>query len=185
MASSPRRQRKPNLWQSLRRGLGEPAGIPVGWMGLTGILYAAAGTIMASFPAPYWIWNLALGGTIAQALALAGPKALQRFRWWSANLLALLAILGTGAIVVALSIALGYSGTDDLDAIVPKETAFEVIRVSLVALMVAALGAIISAETGDRLLKTFNRLQTTLVLAATGILGLGLGALVGLFLVAE
>lgn len=154
-------------------------------MCLTGIFYAAAGTTVAAFAAPYWIWNVALGGTIAQTLALAGPKALSRFRWWSANVLALLAILGTGAIAIAVSIALGYSGTDNIDEIEPTATAFGVIRVSLVAVMIAALGAITSAHTGDRLLRMFNRLQTTLILAATCILGLGFGGLIGLLAVME
>ncbi len=160
------------------------APIPWVWMGLTALLYAAAGVIMASFPAPYWIWNVALGGAIAQCLALAGPFSLRRFRWWSANVLALVAILGTGAIAMAVAAALGYSGTDNLDALVPKETAFEVVRGGLIALVIAALGAILSAETGDRLLKGFKRLPTTIILAAICILGLGLGGLIGVLVVA-
>ncbi|NER79323.1 MAG: hypothetical protein F6K42_07005, partial [Leptolyngbya sp. SIO1D8] len=179
MASSPqrrrRRQNRSQFWQNFfRKHSVEPTGIPVGWLCLTAILYAAAGTIMASFPAPYWIWNLALGGVIVQSLALAGPKALRRFGWWAANGLALLAIVGTGALVIALATALGYAGTDNLDEIIPKETAFEVIRMGFVAVILAASGGIIGAETGDRLLRILNRLQTTLVLAATCILGLGL-----------
>jgi hypothetical protein len=149
-------------------------------MAITGLLYAAAGTIMAVFPAPYWIWNLALGGAIAQSLALAGPNALRRYPWFRAQMLTLLAILGAGAIAVAVAIALGFVGTDNLDNIEIAATTFEVIRVSLLAFVIAALGAIMTAETGDRLLYTFQRLQTMLILAATCILGLGLGGLIGL-----
>lgn len=180
MASSPRQQRKRRLWRRSRRSSTGGTGAPWGWMCLTGIVYASVGAILASFPAPYWIWNLALGGAIAQALALAGPEALGRFRWWGATALSLLAILGTGAIVVALGIALGFVGTENIDDIELKATAFQVIRVSLLALVVAALGASISAETGDRLLRSFNRVETSLVLAATCILGLGLGGLISL-----
>jgi len=182
--SSPRQRSQFRFWQRWQGKL-SPAGIPVGWMCLTAIAYAAAGTILSSFPAPYWVWNLAAGGTIAQSLALAGPKSLRRFRWWFANLLALLAIVGTGAMGVALSTALGYVGTDNLDDIVLEATAYQVIRVSLLAIVVAALGAIISAETGDRLLKTFGRLQTMLILAANCILGLMIGALIGLLISME
>ena len=190
MASPPRRRRRRRsqeslLWQNFRNWFDAPEGVPVGLMVLTGILYAASGTIIASFSAPYWIWNLALGGVVAQVLALAGPKALRRFRWWSANVLALLAILGTGAIVIAVSISLGYAGTDNIDEIEPTATAFEVIRVSFMAVVIAALGAVMSAHTGDHLLRSFNRLQTTLILAATCILGLGFGGLIGLLAVME
>jgi len=52
------------------------------------------GLLLAAFPVPYWIWNVALAGVLAQALALAGPQALGRLRWWRANALVLLAILG-------------------------------------------------------------------------------------------
>ena len=184
MASSPRRSNKPPFWRRLHLSFAETSTIPVGWMCLTGILYAAAGVIIASFPAPYWLWNLALGGALAQSLALAGPQALKRFRWWSANALVLLAIAGTGAIGIALSTALGYAGTDNLDEILPQAALSEVIRWSLISLVIAALGGIICAETGDRLLPSFNRIQTTLILAAVCILGLGLGGLIGLVVVA-
>ncbi|MBE7382657.1 MAG: hypothetical protein F6J95_014740 [Leptolyngbya sp. SIO1E4] len=187
MASSPRRRRRRPRRSQFRWQIPKPAedstGTPIGWMCLTGILYAAAGIILASFPTPYWIWIMALGGALAQALALAGPQALRRFRVWAAHGLVSLAILGTGAIVAALSAALNYVGTDNLDQITPGEVAFEVFWISVIALVVAALGAIVSAETGDRLLKTFNRLQTTLVLAATCILGLALGGFMGLLVV--
>lgn len=182
MASSPRRQRRQLFWQRFRHWVNGPMEVPVGWICLTGLFYMATGTIMGSFPIPTWAWYMALGGIIAQALALAGPRALQRFRWWSANGLALLAITGTGAIVIALSIALGYSGTDNIDEVVPQATAVELIRVSLIALVIAALDAIIGAETGDRLLPHFKRLPTTLILAATCGLGLGLGGLIGLLI---
>jgi hypothetical protein len=159
--------------------------IPWGWVIVTAFLYAAAGLIMAAFPAPYWIWNLALAGVIIQALALAGPKSLLRLGWWRTQFLALLAIIGTGAMVVALTIALNHAGTDQLDNIVPRVAATDVLKMSLMALITAAAGAIVSAETGDRLQATFTRLQTSLVLAAVCILGLGAGGLLGILAVAS
>jgi hypothetical protein len=161
------------------------ASVPWGWVVVTAFVYAAAGLIMASFPAPYWIWNLALAAVISQALALAGPKALSRFGWLRTNALTLLAIIGTGAMVIALAIALNHAGSDNLDEIEPRVAAMDVVKLGLMAVITAATGAIITAETGDRLLAVFTRVQTSLVLAAIGILGLGIGGMIGLVAVAS
>ena len=183
MASSPRQRRRPSLWRRSRQRTRQPGGIPWAWLGLTALLYLSMGMLLAAFPVPYWIWNLALAGVIAQALALAGPRALSRLRWWRANALVLLAIIGTALIAIALGIALGFVGTENLDEVEVTATAFEVIRLSLLAIFVPAIGAITGAETGDRLLHVLNRLQTMLVLAATCIMGLGLGGVLGLLIV--
>ena len=148
------------------------------------IAYAVAGLLLASFSAPNWIWNLALGGAIAQALALAGPKSLQRFGWLSANLLALLAILGTGSMVVAIAVSLNYASSADIDQLTPTGVIRDVIKVGLGAIITAASGAVIGAATGDRLLLSFSQLQSTLILAGICILGLGVGGLIGLAFVA-
>ncbi|NJN21057.1 MAG: hypothetical protein HC812_07560 [Leptolyngbya sp. RL_3_1] len=102
--------------------------IPWGWVVATAFLYAAMGLIMASFPAPYWIWNLALAAIISQALALAGPNALSQLGGWRTNALTLLAIIGTGAMVIALAIALNHVGSDNLDDIEPKVAAMDVVK---------------------------------------------------------
>lgn len=182
-SSPPPQPKRSRLQRSLRSAI--PKTIPWGWVIVTAFLYAAAGLVMASFPAPYWIWNLALAGVLIQSLALAGPKSLLRLGWWRTQFLALLAIIGTGAMVVALTIALNHTGTDQLDNIVPQVAAMNVLKMSLMALMIAAAGAIVSAETGDRLQVTFTRLQTSLVLAAVCILGLGCGGLLGILTVAN
>lgn len=185
MASTRRRSRRSTPFgQWFQAWLATPGHVPWLWIVGTTFVYAIAGLLLASFPAPYWIWNIALAGVLAQSLALAGPQALARSRWWRANLLALLAILGTGAIVIALAIALNYVGTDQLDQVVPQEAAMEVLKMSLIAVIIAALGGILNAETGDRLLALFNRLQTSLILTAACILGLGIGGLIGLMAVA-
>lgn len=183
MASSPRQRRRALRWRRSRQRAHTPGGIPWAWLGITALLYLSMGLLLAAFPAPYWIWNLALAGVLAQALALAGPQALSRLRWWRANALVLLAIVGTVLIAIALGIALGFVGTENLDEVEVTATAFDVIRVSVLAIFVSAIGAIVGAETGDRLLHVLNRLQTTLVLAATCILGIGLGGVIGLMIV--
>lgn len=180
MASPPRQQRKPPFWQRSRQPDRTSKGIPWAWLGITALLYVSMGMLLAAFPVPYWIWNLALGGVIFQALSLAGPRSLSRFRWFWANTLALIAIIGTALIAVALGIAMGFIGTSNLDEVEMSNTAAEVLKLSLLAFFLPAVGAIIGAETGDRLWRVLNRLQTTLVLAATCIFALGLGGLIGL-----
>lgn len=181
MASSPPERHKFD-WRRARRQNKHRLWFPLGWLFLSSLLYLSIGTLLAAFPVPYWIWNLALGGIIIQALALAGPKSLGRFNWWRANIHLLMAILGAGLVAAALGIALGFIGTDKLDDIEFTTTLFEVLRVALLAFLVPAISAIIAAETGDRLLALFGRLQTSLILAATCILGIGLGGLIGLLL---
>ena len=135
-----------------------------------------------AFPAPLWIWYLAVGGVVLQAIALAGPQALGRFRWWSANALALVAILGAGLVAVALGVSMGFVGTESLDDVAVQRTVFEVLRMGLLALLVPAVGGIIAAETGDRLLILLNRRRTSLLLAVACLAGLGLGGVIGLLL---
>ncbi len=174
---SPAPRRRPR--RRPRRQLAQQSTFPWLWLGGCFALYAAAGVILAAFPAPYWIWYLALGGTLMQAIVLAGPRALAQVHWLPANLLAILAILATGATGAALAISLNQAGTDNLDDIVPQATVLEVALFCAVALLIAAAAAILSAETGDRLLLRFRRYQTSLILAAFCVLGLGLGGLMG------
>lgn len=180
MAPSPRERRNLRLWRRSRHQSATAARVPWGWIWFTGLVYAAAGTIMAVLPAPYWVWNLALVGAIAQALALAGPRALSRFRIWSANVLALVAIAGAGAVAAAIAIALGFIGPGNLDEVQVTAAVLQLVSTSLLAIALAALGAILGAGTGDRLLRNFGRLRTSLTLAATCIVGLGLGGVIGL-----
>ncbi|ASC72533.1 hypothetical protein XM38_034910 [Halomicronema hongdechloris C2206] len=180
MKPSPKRSTRGVQGNKRLRHLLAAPGLPKGWIAGTLLLYGVAGLILATFPAPYWIWTLALAGILAQALALAGARALAQFRWLPANLLTLLAMVGSGAFVAALAIALNYAGSDDLDQVSATAAVWQVMQLSLVALVVAALCAVISTEVGDRLLQVFSRLQTSLILAALSVLGLGLGGLIGL-----
>ncbi|MDJ0705916.1 MAG: hypothetical protein QNJ46_21825 [Leptolyngbyaceae cyanobacterium MO_188.B28] len=181
MKSPIRRRRRSRFPRQLIDGENAPL---IRWAVASLIAYSVAGLLLASFPAPNWIWNLALVGAIAQALALAGPKSLQRFGWLSANLLTLLAILGTGLMVVAIAIALNFSGAADIDQLTPAGLVRDVIKVGLGAIIIAATGAVLGAATGDRLILSFNQLQSTLILAGICVLGLGVGGLIGLAFVA-
>lgn len=183
MKGSTRRQRRDRLRNHKLGTLLKEHPIPWPWMLLTVIAYAAIGLCLAVFPAPYWIWPVAIVGVLVQAIAIAGPQSLSRFRWLGANLIALLNILGSGAIAATLAIALNYIGTDQLDDIVPQDTAIEVFLLCLLAVLIAGVSAIVGAATGDRLLNSFRQFQASLILAALCILGLGLGSLLGLAII--
>jgi hypothetical protein len=179
MASSHRQLDKLKRWRQTRKRPQIPGQFPTGWILLTWLLYAAVGTVLAAFPVPNWVWVLAVGGIIAQTLALPGPASLRRHGWWPAQGLSLVAIGGTGAIAIALGIALGFVGTDNIDDITVGEPVFDTLRMGGLAFVLAALGAIVSAQTGDRLLARLKRAQTCLILTTICLVGLGLGAVIG------
>ncbi|RZM76082.1 hypothetical protein [Leptolyngbya iicbica] len=184
MASSPRQPPKPRGWRRFRYQAAQGKGrFPWGWLAVVLLLHLSIGLLLMAFPAPVWIWYLAVGGVVLQAIALAGPKALGRFRWWSANALALVAILGAGLVAVALGVSMGFVGTANLEDVDVQSTAFEVLRVGFLAILVPAMSGIIAAETGDRLLPFSNRWRTSLLLAVICLAGLGLGAAIGLLVV--
>lgn len=183
MASSPRQQRKQKPKLRIRNASLLAGRLPVGWLVLTFLLYVAIGTVLAAFPIPGWVWGLAIGGVVTQTFALAGPTLLRRYGWWQAQGLSLAAILGTSAIAIALGIALGFVGTDNIDDLTVGSTVLETLRMGGVAFIMAALGAIVSARTGDRLLSRCNHLQTGCLLALVGLSGVGLGAVIGLLVV--
>ena len=91
--------------------------------------------------------------------------------------------MGAAGLVVALSISLGFSGTDDLNQTTPRQFLLDTITSSLLAIIVTTLCAGVMAATGDRLIGVYGRPQTSLILAATCVLGIGLGGSLALLLV--
>lgn len=172
-------RRRPPAWKTALERLSNQ---PTPWLWLLACVaaYGSAGLILGGLPSPYWVWIIALAAVLTQAIALAGPTTLARFRWWFANLLVLLATVGAAALAVALAISLGFLGSNDLEGTLPRELVLEVIQYALIALGLAALCGGLTAATGDRLVGTYHRLRSSLILAATCVLGLGLGGLVGL-----
>ncbi|NJL86406.1 MAG: hypothetical protein HC886_11175 [Leptolyngbyaceae cyanobacterium SM1_1_3] len=168
-----------------RSRLAFTAQVSWGFLTLCGLLYGFVGLFLAAFPAPYWIWILALAGTLLQAIALAGPAALGRFRWVAANLLVGLAILGMGLVVTALAIAMNYGSTINLDQITPASVALNVFKVGIVAVITAGLSSIMTAFLGDRLLQIFKRRAVTIIVSGVSVLGLGIGALIGIAFIAS
>lgn len=148
------------------------------WL-LCGFLYAVSGLLLISLATP-WIWALGALGALLQGVALAGPKALQRFRWLTANLLVLLGILGSCTLVVALSIALNHLGSDNLDDLTLTSALMEVVLYSLAAVGLGALCSLTTAALGDRLLRRHPGSKTSLILITTCLVGLAIGGGIGL-----
>ncbi|WP_035985442.1 hypothetical protein [Leptolyngbya sp. KIOST-1] len=151
------------------------------WL-VCGLLYASAGLILTALAGP-WVWLVAALGTVIQGITLAGPQALQRFRWLTANLLVLGSIVGAGALAAALSIALNHLGTDDLDELALGRAVAEVVLYSLLAVGLAVLCSLTTAALGDRLLRRNRGSRTSLLLVLTTLLGIGVGGGIGLLLV--
>lgn len=147
---------------------------------LCGLLYAIAGAILTALPALPWLWLVAAAGVVVQGLALAGPQALQRFRWLTANLMVLGSIGGGTALAVALSMALNHLGTDNLDELTMASALTEVVIYSLLAVVLAVLCSLAAAALGDRLLRRYPGRTTSLALVGICLLGLGVGGGIGL-----
>ncbi len=180
--NSPAQRRRPSPGA---RGKSRPPGRSSGrrpftglWL-LCGLLYGATGVIVAALASP-WVWAIAAAGTLLQGLALAGPQALQRFRWLTATLLALMGLLGSCALAVALSIALNQLGSDNLDDLTLSRVVLEVGLYSLLAVGLAALCSLATAALGDRLLRRHPGSRTSLILMTTCLFGLISGGAIGL-----
>lgn len=150
------------------------------WL-LCGLLYAAAGMILTALAGP-WMWLGAAIGAVVQSVALAGPAALQRFRWLTANLLVLGSIAGGAALAATLSVALNHLGTDNLDDLTLARAIAEIVLYSLLAVGLAVLCSLATATLGDRLLRRNKGSKTSLLLAITALVGLAVGGGIGLLI---
>lgn len=176
-----RRRSTPNRHQRSRPS-GRASRRPIAglWL-LCGLLYAAAGMILTALVGP-WLWLGAAIGAVVQSIALAGPAALQRFRWFTANLLVLGSIAGGTALAVMLSIALNHLGTDNLDDLTLGRAIAEVMLYSLLAVGLAVLCSLATATLGDRLLRRNKGGKTSLLLVITALVGLAIGGGIGLLI---
>jgi hypothetical protein len=177
-----RRRRSTTQWLDVQRRINQRMSqhpVPWGLLVICGVLYVAIGLILASFPIAPWFWGIAVLAIIIQLLALGGPKALQRFKALPANLVALGSIVGASGLAVVLSVALNHLGTDQLDDLSIASAILEVFFFSLLALVLAALTAFVTARLGDILLKRVTPPQASLILVFTCLLSLGLGAALG------
>jgi hypothetical protein len=159
-----------------RDGPRSPAGLGL----LCSLLYAAVGVILTALASP-WVWGLACLGTLLQGVTLAGPQALQRFRWMRANLLVLGSVIGSAALAAALAIAFNHLGTDNIDDIALPGGVIEVALYSLLAVVLAAGCSLVTATLGDRLLlRSASGRNISLIVLVTCLMGLALGGALGL-----
>ncbi|MBE9000124.1 serine/threonine protein kinase [Nostoc sp. LEGE 12447] len=128
-----------------------PRIIPWGW--LVGVLlsYLFTGYLLAAFKAPYIIWAVAVA--VAEAWAVAWAKAVA----WAG----LVAWAGFVAWTVAVSSTVAW--------------AWAWAWAWAVSLTVVGAWALALAVAGDKLLESFSKVNTFLILASTSSLGLGLG----------
>lgn len=147
---------------------------------LCGLLYGSVGLVLASFGVALWVWGLALGATVLQTLALAGKGSLQRFRWFTTQLIALFNIVGAAGLAASLSIALNHAGAADLAGLTIETIIWDVVTFSLMAVGLAACCSLVVAATGDRLLTKVHQGRASIALMAVCLAGLGVGAAVGL-----
>jgi hypothetical protein len=180
MPSPPPRRRPVSRKQLRSRRLNRRS--TPGLMVLCGFLYAIAGLGVMGLAELPWLWLIALGGTLLQVIGLAGPQSLQRFRWFKANLLVLISTLGAGMLAIALAIAFNHHGTDQLDDLTIGSALFEVIILSLLAVLLAALCGLVTAALGDRLLRHMAGGPAMTRLGIICVLGLGVGGGLGLLI---
>ena len=164
-----------------RVGKARPAtGIPWALLSLVLALHLIVGLLLSVFSPPYWVWPLALGGTLMQAVVLAGPKALSSFTGFRILLSRFVTCLGTAMSVVALAIAVGFGGTSDIDLIEFTQIGLSLFFINLGVLLLTAACSLIIAHAGDRLLREMGRVRCSLILLSFCFLGLFIGGVLGL-----
>ena len=143
-------------------------------------LHIVVGLLLSIFSPPFWVWPLAFTGTLIQALALAGPKALSALKGFRILLLRALTCLGVGLSVVALAVAVGFGGTADIDRIQFIQTGLALFFVNLGVLGLTAGCSLLIAYVGDRMLANMGRIRSSLSILSVCFLGLFVGGAFGL-----
>lgn len=159
---------------SKRRRTTKPL-MPWALIGTLFILYVLIGLLLSAPTPPLWVWTLALLGTPLLVLGLnrpIAPPVSERFE--------LLAYLGAFLLVVALAIAANYTGSDQSF----NDARFFVALLSLLLLTLLAVAltaavALVSAQTGERLVQVMDYRPSISVLMGTCLVGLSMGALFG------
>lgn len=144
------------------------------------VLHIVVGIFLSAFSPPFWVWPLAFGGTVIQATTLAGPRVLSSLKGVRILLCRFLTCLGVGLSVVALAVAVGFGGTNDIDNIQFAQTGLALFFVNLGVLLLTAFCSLIVAHAGDRLLVVMGRVRCSLTILSVCFLGLFIGGAFGL-----
>lgn len=144
------------------------------------VLHAVVGLFLSVFAPPFWVWPLAFGGTLLQAVMLAGPRALSALKGVWILLSRFVTCGGTALSVVALAVAVGYGGTANIDDINFTQTGLVLLLINLGVLVLTALCSLLIAQIGDRLLAVMGRTRCSLYILSFCFLGLFVGGALGL-----
>ncbi|MEM8611988.1 MAG: hypothetical protein AAGF93_08210 [Cyanobacteria bacterium P01_H01_bin.105] len=143
-------------------------------------LHLVVGLLLSLFSPPFWVWPLAFLGTLIQAIALAGPRALSSLQGVRILLCRALTCLGVGMSVVALAVAVGFGGSADIDSIQFSQTGLTLFFVNFGVLVLTAGCSVLIAHVGDRLLAGSGRVRCSLAVMSVCFLGLFVGGAFGL-----
>ncbi|NEP61370.1 MAG: hypothetical protein F6K31_31200 [Symploca sp. SIO2G7] len=144
------------------------------------MLHTVVGVLLVVFSPPFWVWPLAFGGTFLQTVVAAGPRALASLKGLPIWLFRLVTYLGTAMSVVALAVAVGYGGTNNIDEIQFARTGLLLVLVNLGVLGLTAICSLLIAQVGDRLLTVMGRIRCSSYILSFCFLGLFLGGALGL-----
>ncbi|MEM9163849.1 MAG: hypothetical protein AAGC54_12375 [Cyanobacteria bacterium P01_F01_bin.4] len=146
------------------------------------VAHGVAGLLLSVFKPPFWVWPLGFVGTFIQAILLAGPMALSSLGGWRILLCRWGTCMGVAMSVVALAVAVGYGGTNDIDAIRFGATGLALALINIGVLLLSALCSLLIARTGDQLLPRMGRLRCSMCVLSFCFLGLFLGGATGLLI---
>ena len=144
-------------------------------IGILFVLYALIGLMLTVPAPPYWVWIPAILGTPMLVVGLMQPLIPTKSSGRSG-----LAYLGGLLLVVPLAVAANYAGSEQsFDNIRFVAALVSLALLTLLAVLLTAAVAIISARAGARLLRIFDDRRSLSVLLLTCFTGAFLGGLAG------
>ncbi|MGB3294453.1 MAG: hypothetical protein WBB01_15810 [Phormidesmis sp.] len=145
-------------------------------IGILFVLYVLIG-LMLSVPAPpYWVWIPAILGTLMLIIGLIRPLVPYK----PSGQAGLLTYLGGLLLVISLATAANYVGSEQsFDNIRFLVALVSLVGLTLLAVLLTAAAAIISAQIGAKLMRIIDYRRSLSVLLTTCFSGIFLGGLAG------
>lgn len=163
--------------RAVRRRHPGKSSTPWAWIGLLCLLCVAIGLILLIPGPPSWVW---LAAVIAIPLLATGltPSTTPTNQKHRAGVLA---YLGGLSLVVALSVALNYIGSDrSLDNVGFGAALLGLALLTLLAAVLTATTAMVMAQVGVRLTTSDRYWRSVTIVNVTCLVGLCIGGLLGL-----
>lgn len=167
---------RPNPSTVIRRSRSAKPLMPWLLIGILFILYVLIG-LMLSVPAPpYWVWIPAVLGTLMLVVGQTRPLV----PYQPSGRSGLWAYLGGLLLVIPLAVAANYAGGDQsFDNIRFVVALVSLAMLTLLAVLLTAAVAIISAQTGAQLIRIIDYRRSLSVLPSACFSGIFLGGLAG------